>query len=111
EPTWFVCEIACSSVALGALFSVAAIATEAAAKTDARASRIDRCIACTTLQTAGRVRCTYSVRRPSAGAGAYSGTSQTAPRGGSVSDAEKGWSCQPTGSASTPPRFPTPDPP
>src|SRR5207245_6215682 len=41
----------------------------------------------------------------------YSGTSQTAPRGGSVSCAENGCSCHGTASASTPPRLPTPLPP
>ena len=41
----------------------------------------------------------------------YSGTSQTAPSGGSVRVAENGCSCHGTASASTPPRFPTPLPP
>lgn len=41
----------------------------------------------------------------------YSGASQTAPSGGSVSVAENGCSCQGTASASTPPRLPTPLPP
>src|SRR4051795_2560649 len=41
----------------------------------------------------------------------YSGTSQTAPSGGRVSVAENGCSCHGTGSASTPPRLPTPLPP
>src|SRR5579884_1116482 len=41
----------------------------------------------------------------------YSGTSQTAPSGGSVRVAENGCSCHGTASASTPPRLPTPLPP
>src|SRR5579864_2217647 len=57
EPAWSVCEIACISVALGALFSVAAGATGATAMIDTSASRTDRCIACTTLQRVGRMRC------------------------------------------------------
>jgi hypothetical protein len=40
-----------------------------------------------------------------------SGTSQITPSGGSVIDAEHGWPCQGTASASTPPRLPTFEPP
>ena len=40
-----------------------------------------------------------------------SGTSHTAPSGGSVNCAENGWSCHGKASASTPPMFPTPEPP
>src|SRR5207248_6436472 len=43
--------------------------------------------------------------------GYVSGTNQTAPSGGSVTGAENGWSCHGTASASTEPRFPTPEPP
>src|SRR4051812_39237520 len=50
-------------------------------------------------------------RRAPRGGYGYSGMSQTAPSGGSVSVAENGWSWHGTGSASTPPRVPTPDPP
>ena len=39
------------------------------------------------------------------------GTSQRAPSGGSVTSAENGCECQPIGSACTPPRLPTSEPP
>src|SRR5450631_4497704 len=39
------------------------------------------------------------------------GSSHTAPNGGRVSNAEYGWPCHGTSSASTDPRLPTPDPP
>jgi REP element-mobilizing transposase RayT len=44
-------------------------------------------------------------------AGAFSGTSQTTPSGGSVTGAENGWSCQGTASDSTAPRLPASEPP